>query len=508
MTTTAPLRFLSRITIELDGPASIRTGDESDQSDMPFVVDASGLPAIPGSSLAGMLRARFEALKGPEQTEYIFGASKGSSDPEGSRIAISWAHVHDESDQPIDGRLSPETKSEFLVAVATGELRDRVAIDHRGTARDKGKFDQEVLYRGTRFTFEIELHLDEGEEDLANQVITDLVELLHGPSTRQGGSKHSGFGAFRVIRAQGKLFDLRDGEDFRHYGQLSSDLRKHWDLDSLRWEAREPDDLATITINLQPETFFFVGGGESIEGSEEDKSGAKIAPVRTQRISWRGGRGQLEKDPILYLPGSSIKGALAHRVAFHANRLTGHFAGLGINAEDFCGERNAVIRALFGFSLEDRPREKGIQPLSDDHRFFDPAEDDTSEERGKMGQVLIDDVLLEGHQTQTLIHISTDPFTGGVRHGFLFTEEAIQPSSKEITILVHVEKPETLDQTAKKALYLAIEDLRLGRLALGSGEGRGNGRFRGEEVRWPESLRFDTSEEVSTSTAIATQEAS
>lgn len=472
-----PIRIVTRITLELDGPCQIGAGDEGLESDMPFVVDASGLPALPGSSLAGMLRARFKALHGSEETERWFGAARASRDAVASRVCLSWAHVHDKADRPVDGRLHPDDQPEFLQKVAVGEVRDHVRIDHRGVADDGGKYDRQVLYTGTRFTFDVEIIAPAEEKNEAEATRDRILGLLAGPTTRLGAGKHSGFGAFHVQRAQSRCFDLSDAGDFDDYGQLSSALDEDVALETLSLDGLDQGsaDLAQIEITLEPETFFLVGGGDVIEGSDEES--AKIAPVETNQISWYVGSGaSFHNSSVPYLPASSIKGALSHRVAFHANRLLKCYANDGggdssdsISLEEYVGENNEVVQNLFGFA-----RDEAV----------------ADEERSGVGRVIIDDVVIKNRGTKEMVHISTDPFTGGVRHGFLFTERAFQPGGPDIKFTIAVRQPDELGDTEKQALKWAIEDLTSGRLSIGSGAGRGNGRFQGD-FEWPRELEIN-----------------
>ena len=60
---TYPLRYVARPTIEFTTPFLVGAGEEDFFSDAVFVADANGLPAIPGSSIAGVLRHEFKRLK-------------------------------------------------------------------------------------------------------------------------------------------------------------------------------------------------------------------------------------------------------------------------------------------------------------------------------------------------------------------------------------------------------------------------------------------------------------
>ena len=56
---------LIRCTIELDSPLIIGTGKGDSLHDAVFVQDANGLPVIPGTTIAGVLRDRWQRSASP-----------------------------------------------------------------------------------------------------------------------------------------------------------------------------------------------------------------------------------------------------------------------------------------------------------------------------------------------------------------------------------------------------------------------------------------------------------
>ena len=56
-------KFLARVTIEFLTPFHVGNGQPDDLTDSPVIRDPSGLPTIPGSSIAGVLRSEFRKTK-------------------------------------------------------------------------------------------------------------------------------------------------------------------------------------------------------------------------------------------------------------------------------------------------------------------------------------------------------------------------------------------------------------------------------------------------------------
>ncbi|NCC34166.1 MAG: hypothetical protein EOM24_19465 [Chloroflexia bacterium] len=192
-------------------------------------------------------------------------------------------------------------------------------------------------------------------------------------------------------------------------------------------------------------------------------------PKREAMVTWCKGQGQV-KSRFALVPGSSVKGALAHRTAFHWNALNGCFVEdlSPDEARDWDKSEHCVgVMALFGYA-KDR----------------ETAEGRSRQDTGQAGQVLIEDVHLSitdedlNARVQSIIHNSIDRFTGGVRNRMLFTEELLYKKPIELSIVL-LPGVETSDSSARRAFARALRDLCAGRLALGGGTTKGHGTFTG-----------------------------
>ena len=139
-------RFLARIVIETKAPLNIGSGNKSIKTDSLVLRDVNGLPFIPGTTIAGLLR---HSLDKKEQ-ETLMGSQK-----EGSRLIITEARMLDENGNVLDGMLSEKKLNTNFLSHFRNQMtiRQHVRINHKGTAEKHGKFDEEVVLKGTRFCF-------------------------------------------------------------------------------------------------------------------------------------------------------------------------------------------------------------------------------------------------------------------------------------------------------------------------------------------------------------------
>lgn len=445
-----PLRYLARVTIQFDTPFIIGSAQDDLLYDSVFVTDANGLPALPGSSLAGILRHAW-ADAGYGNGNDIFGFQK-KDQGHGSRLSISWGCIHDQEDRPVEGIIQDRsllTRDRVLSESLVTTARDHVRINHKGTADKGGKFDERSVSAGHRFTFE--LALEGGEADVDDW--QRLLSLLRSDAIRVGGKTRRGYGQFSVVALKAAAFDLTTQEGFDAFAAHPLALAEPCQLsDVLGTKPQISSQSVVATLRLRPESFWMIGGGFDAD--------IDMAPLTANRIVWSGNRGDVQYNRAI-LTGSAIKGAISHRLAFHYNRLSGAFAGQ-VKPEEHTGKENKAVASLFG-----------------------------SEKKGKDGQrgrVIISDLFIDNPGPQKIInHVSIDRFTGGARtlEGALFDEKPYYRGD-ELCLKIAVTDADTINERAiRTAFAAALQDLADGRLALGAGAGRGNGYFKGN-ITWNE----------------------
>jgi CRISPR/Cas system CMR subunit Cmr4 (Cas7 group RAMP superfamily) len=481
-------RRLARVVIEFTTPFHVGTGRGAKGIDALVVTDANGLPAIPGSSLAGALRAGFTAARQPETIiESLFGY-RGC----GARLSVSWACIHDQDGRPVEGIRASTASADPVVENARGQrLRDHVRLHHQGAAVFQGKFDEWPVCAGHRFTFELEFVSADCNED--RDVWAALLNLLRGGTLRLGGKTRRGFGAFQIVALHEAVLDLKTSDGFAAYRErpvsLACAALEPWHYKFAASLARPADpaatstdsppartspvsDALTITLRLTPVGYWMFGGGEDAQGLADRGK----APVRDDRIVWTSGKGAVLRDQLV-LPGSSIKGALAHRVAWHWNKANKTFAAIDAPITDAkgwekahlltatsTGENNPAVKDIFGFQK--------------------------STTDGRRGRMLIDDVFVDTtppnpQPDQLAPHVTIDRVTGGAIANRLFTDRPLWRAPRPLVVaLILLDAASSPISAASRTAFLsALADLCQGRLALGAGGGRGMGYFTGK-VEW------------------------
>ncbi len=471
---TIDYRFLARIIIEAATPLAVHSGEKEVQTDAVVIRDVNGMPYIPGSSIAGVIRHAWKDAG--NNIDELFGfqrktkqTTKEEHNGMGSRIIVSEARILNSQGLVVDG-LKPDDigKDSLLSNYSDLPIRQHVRINHKGVAADNGKFDEQVVYEGTRFCFEMEMI---GFKEEA-ETFSKLLSILYQSAFRLGGSTRKGFGKIKVKEIMSCSLAINDLE----YLEKSSNFE-----DSRKWYEKNKKNLpeteavkwpmARLCYQLRPENFFLFGSGFG----DDD---ADMTPVKEKKVSWKDGKGKLEDYEYL-IPASSVKGALAHRTAFHYNRIDSFFAD-GKTKEEIeahTGSNNEAVRLLFG------------------------CEGDEKGEGKQRGNVIFSDMYIKTAQDKVLNHVAIDRFTGGAIDGALFAEKAAYWKGRQqddyplkLEILLdenNIKKSinKHNENSTKKLSYqkvfdafdAALTDLCEGRLPLGGSVNRGHGIFNGKK---------------------------
>lgn len=454
MSTPSAVFHIARVTLETVTPLSIVSGKANGVFDTSLVMDANGLPAIPGSSLTGVLRHLYRDEYGEDGAKQVFGHQdrKNSESSQPSRLHVSWGCIQDSKGKAIQGlalgRQRKHLEDDLILKVALGLSdapvnRDRVRLNHKGAAADKGKFDRAVLPAGYRFTVEFSLWSDTANDGQWERVL----ELLNHPLFRLGGSTRAGLGKLKVMEVQELVSDLSQGQGRKTFTAMKRDMN---DCVGFRlrqlpvWQSDEK--VITATLDLKPNSYWRIGQGETPNLADSNGKTADLLPKLEQRISWNK---QHQAEPAtekLLIPGSSVKGALSHRIAFHANRLSEK----PVWAEDVLDEHSEHYK-------EDYDKSEHCVAVKE---LFGFANDSSgAEQLGEAGRVLVDDAYREfsNDDLQILMHNSIDRFSGSVRDHMLFSEEMVW--GKGIELQLTIKKDDRISGVAKQAMKQSLADL-------------------------------------------------
>lgn len=449
-------RHIARLTVEAETPLAVGTGKGSDiLTDAPVAKDVNGLPYIPATSIAGVLRHAMGYADNKTDGNpfgYISKPDDNDDSGRGSDIIFTDAVMVGKEGKALDGIQDIEWEDEFYRAFQDLPIRQHVRIDNKGTAENNGKFDNEVVYKGTRFVFEIELVSDNDNDNH----IEKAIERLRYCTLRIGGGTRKGYGKLRVVKCQQASLDLAKPEDLKKYLKKSSSLAEDWDGFAENSEIGSLDDSkwTHYQLKLKPLDFFMFGSGMG----DSDADNVYVSELVVSQGE------SIDNNKRVLIPGSSVKGAIAHRTAYHYNKIKKRFAGEQ-KPEDITGCNNEAVAAIFG--------------KADGDKFT-------------RGRILIDDIIKGQVKAEAdadagekatptakiFFHNKIDQFTGGTMDGALFQEKVIYDKDAEYTFDIYVETDALKDEVVN-AFEQSLRDICTGLLPLGGITNRGNGIFTG-----------------------------
>ena len=452
-------RFVSRIIIEAKSPLNIGSGNKGIKSDSLVLRDINGLPFIPGTTIAGLLRHSL----GNDADKYM------GSQQMGSPLVITEAKMLDSDGIVLDGIIPQEKlRSEFLVNFRQSPIRQHAKIGHRGATVKGGKFDEEIVLKGIRFCFEMEMLSDKDDDTK----FKEILNTLNSDTFRIGSGSRSGFGEIEVVdcQCQYKKIDLDNPDQRKWYLKKPSSLSEEWqDAETTKLNKPNTAGWTTYTLQLKPVDFMLFGSGF---GNDQ----ADMTYVRESFVDWSSGTARMKnREHVILIPASSVKGALSHRLAFHYNKIKERFADElkeGEKIEDYVGKNNEAVKAVFGSEGE--------------------KDTDGKMQNKQRGNVLISDIIQEAPVSSKILnHVAIDRFTGGAIDGALFNEETLYAKGQSFELKLLVSNSAFDDKDVMTAFEDTLKDLCSGMLPLGGGVNRGNGCFEGTIKRNGEPIYGD-----------------
>lgn len=426
-----------RLIMECLTPLHCGSGSPHPVQDRPVARDAFGFWRIPGTSLAGSLRALAMSLN-ENIALRLFGSAKANA-PSPSMVWCRDGLLLDYDGEPA---LAKKLAGKAVHLPLGPFVRDHVRLDPvLGSAVEGGKFDAEIVPAGTRFLLEFRLDgwtLPPEDQDLL--FFDQLCAAVHAGELPLGGKLGNGYGRYKTISFQ--YLDLNLGSaqgmeawlNISPFGKITGGEPVSLPLEA---PVRQRDCLdGSLTLPLRAIGPILVAGGVP-----DDNGGdaADMVFALTPRLDY-------DKSELLWtyaIPGSSLKGALRHRIYEILVALT-------IDRQ----KTQDIIDNLFGM---------------------------TSGDSSQCGKVGVEDCQLAGENSVFTQHVAIDRFTGGTVTGALFSEQPLWSEENEVLIKLHVNKASAHEAAL---IFHALFDLAEGALALGNGVNRGNGRFR--LPHWPE----------------------
>lgn len=445
--------YIARFVMEAETPLFIGSSKTSPLKDSLVQRDANGFPMIPGTTLAGVIR---HALSDQEESlpALLMGSGKKRrndkekngdvEDPgQGSPVKVSQGFLLVANNKVSEGLFLDGEFGEQKQIFKELPLRHHVALNDKGTAKKGQLYDHEVIYQGVQFVFELEAasHL------VSNDNWEKLLNVIKSARFRLGAGTRNGFGLLKAVACYEKLLGTQE------YLDLSPSLNEPgWWKEVKKVDlVPSPQTIATYTLELRPDPFFIFGSG--LSDNDVDQT-----PVTEKVVTYEGGMLKLSKSGQTLIPGSSVKGAIAHRVAYHYNKKEAKRFATADSIERIRSQENEALTVLFGLAGE---------------KVSDPS----------AGNVFFKDVFLEPEKVnnrEVFNHVAIDRFTGGAMDGMLFSEKVSH--FKEASGFLKLEIQLHLnDKTLPFQTYLedALQDICRGLLPLGGMTTKGHGIFTG-----------------------------
>lgn len=483
-----PHRYIAQIIIEAETPLAVGSDSLFYDQDSPVVRDFNNLPYIPGTAITGFLKTQkneFESLFGTDPDKMT-----SENNPKGSNIIISDAYLMDKK-----GKVKQEVTiidDPFLKRYFNLPIRQHTAIDEFGAAKTGSKFDTEIVFKGSRFKFEIELQLSDKCDYWYN-----ILDIFFQNNFYLGSGEFNNFGEMKVEKIKEKSFDLENEKELDIYLNHTVDLNH---IDDKQFNVYEKN---TATLIYDPidttlsgkDSFFHFGAGFGDDEVDHINYSEFI-------LDWDSDKNEANYPFVerFVIPGTSIKGALAHRVAFHYNKKNENYVDCLTNNFDTIIEQDLNKKYnLNNFKLTDDIKTLEKQKIELEKLLKDLEKEETktaisfekytgknnkgvtelfgrdkdsNSKKGKSGNIIIKDHYLPINKDKQHIfmHNKIDRYTGGVVSEALFGEKVLEID----TILLQIKHKKNIDLTY---LTLALDDLEKGMLPIGGLVNKGHGVF-------------------------------
>jgi CRISPR/Cas system CSM-associated protein Csm3 (group 7 of RAMP superfamily) len=418
-------------------PLSVGGMGTGEQVDLDLAVDGAGGVYIPGTSIAGPLRAWLASRAEESVVRGLFGfiEKKGN-----------------------EGRASALFVADGPVKCVERERRHGVSIDgYTGTAKEHHFYTRALLPRGTRIPLRLELDLQpapdaNGAPDLGKppenqdsvKALSAIVEALKNGEIRFGACKTRGFGELKLEESDVNFYDFQYSDALNAWleGKDRKDI-----IDFTPLDLKKENGVHSISIDWAPVSPIMVKSGR--DGIETDMmplvSGTKDGVV-----------------PVI--PGSSLKGVLRAQAEKIMRTL---FAQTDVKVEPWLD----IVYELFG-------DEKFAGRLSVDDVYC-------SVQAVERKAWLEENIELMNRFSVKQQHVAIDRFTGGASEGALYSARPVKPNIAWDPIHLRLDLSDrggiVLASNEKNQLLalvkLLLRDLEDGMIPVGFGTGRGLGEI-------------------------------
>lgn len=302
-----------KITFQLDSPLCIGSG-RNDITDQDILRDARGIPYIPGSAVAGVLREACQGIMDDKVWKYYFGYSSTNT---GNKV---------KSDDDIiesqiifyDATLVGDNKDKDGNPKYRISQRDGVALNEYKSAKKQAKFDREILEGDCKFQTFIEIseeQSDVNEKVKADEVLTNIAKIWKETDIRFGAKTTRGYGKICNVEIIGKNFDFTLKDEISSWLDFDIFEENSWKNAILYKDMLNTlmkDSIWALKDNNKLSLKLRLEGGLSIrrystECSDEESSSDQ-EQLTTVKFDKNG------SEEVAVIPGTTWAGAIGHRM--------------------------------------------------------------------------------------------------------------------------------------------------------------------------------------------------
>ena len=432
-----------KITFQLDSPLCIGSG-RNDITDQDILRDARGIPYIPGSAVAGVLREACQGIMDDKAWKYYFGYSSTNT---GNKVKSD----NDIIESQIifyDATLVGDNKDKDGNPKYRISQRDGVALNEYKSAKKQAKFDREILEGDCEFQTFIEIseeQSDVNEKVKADEVLTNIAKIWKETDIRFGAKTTRGYGKICNVEIIGKNFDFTSKDEISSWLDFNIFEENSWENAILYEDMLNTlmkDNIWTLKDNNRLSLKLRLEGGLSIRRYSTECSDEESSPDQEQLTTLKFDKNGSEE--VAVIPGTTWAGAIGHRME----------------------------------ELIDCSKVKKVERGKDDIQTYNYFGTVNSKVKEK-SLIYFNESKLTGGQFKKMSRNAIDRFLGSTAEGALFTEKIYigGETTLDISFGDPYDTAVVYSDDFINALAATLTDLHEGYLAVGGATSVGRGIF-------------------------------
>ena len=302
-----------KITFQLDSPLCIGSG-RNDITDQDILRDARGIPYIPGSAVAGVLREACQGIMDDKAWKYYFGYSSTNTENK----VKSDDDIIESQIIFYDATLVGDNKDKDGNPKYRISQRDGVALNEYKSAKKQAKFDREILEGDCKFQTFIEIseeQSDINEKVKADEVLTNIAKIWKETDIRFGAKTTRGYGKICNVEIIGKNFDFTLKDEISSWLDFDIFEENSWKNAILYKDMLNTlmkDSIWALKDNNRLSLELRLEGGLSIRRYSTECSDEESSPDQEQLTTIKFDKNGSEE--VAVIPGTTWAGAIGHRM--------------------------------------------------------------------------------------------------------------------------------------------------------------------------------------------------